>query len=885
VTDERGRAFFMGLAPGAYALEADGPGVRCPSRTVVLQPHAYVRAVCSAGPDEGAPAPPRTTTEDRATLFDHDALLDTPRATDPWSVLRDVPGVLVDRVNVGGSETAQQSVLVSYGDAGAGATWTLDGIDITDPAALGTTSLYPDLDSLLGLEARTGAFDVRVRTPGVQVGLSLRAPQPRFAGAAHVRGSGDALQADNVPAALEGRPFFRNRTERLLEVGAEAGGPLGSGRFWLWGSANRNALRQETFTEHEESLSTTTFQAKGRWRLGSGSLSFLALRAEKVDDDRDTSVSSAPEARWRQSGPGYAFSLEDARDLGGFTLVSRASWLDAGFDLAAHGGTQASAFLDFRGVFRGSYYSLATDRERLQAGVEATGRKRLLGADHDLVAGLGYRLTPVSTRQSWPGNSVVGIEQQTVFFRVFQLTGFAVAYRDLVARSTDDDAEAYVQDTARWGRFTLTGGLRLDRLAGHDRSSSVRANPTFPDLLPAVAYGGGEQGIRWLDLLPRIGLAWDASGGGELVARVGYAAYGAALGPADVTFANPLGRDFASVTYYWRDLDGDHLVEPGELDTARGRVGAGGFDPAHPASAVSPNAIAPDLRSPRTHEAMASLETSRGRGFGARLDVSWRRLTRALWRPLRGLQESDYAIKGSVTGQLFGEDYDVGYFAPVSTSKIVPGNGRILGNREGYAQDAFTLSLAARGRFAGRLDWGAWGAWNDWYELFSDRSLAVQDPTPTDGEPLQDKGRLAARPGGLGRGDVFANALWEAGASLEARLPWRSAAAVHVYARDGFPVPYYEVADTGDPTGGAKNVLVSPSLDRYRLPAVFLLDARLGRTFGVGRGQLRLDVDVFNVLNRGTTLQVARDVEAPAFGRPREILRPRMVRLGIGYRF
>jgi hypothetical protein len=108
---------------------------------------------------------------------------------------------------------------------------------------------------------------------------------------------------------------------------------------------------------------------------------------------------------------------------------------------------------------------------------------------------------------------------------------------------------------------------------------------------------------------------------------------------------------------------------------------------------------------------------------------------------------------------------------------------------------------------------------------------------------------------------------------------------VHVYARDGFPVPYYEVADTGDPTGGAKNVLVSPSLDRYRLPAVFLLDARLGRTFGVGRGQLRLDVDVFNVLNRGTTLQVARDVEAPAFGRPREILRPRMVRLGIGYRF
>ena len=41
-----------------------------------------------------------------------------PRPTDPWSVLRDVPGVVVDRVNVGGSDTAQQALLVSHGDPG-----------------------------------------------------------------------------------------------------------------------------------------------------------------------------------------------------------------------------------------------------------------------------------------------------------------------------------------------------------------------------------------------------------------------------------------------------------------------------------------------------------------------------------------------------------------------------------------------------------------------------------------------------------------------------------------------------------------------------------------------------------------------------------------------
>src|SRR5262249_9746384 len=305
-TDATSRALFLDLAPGDYVLEADGTAGACAARPVTIAPHAFARVTCRAVAANAAPetatTPPRSSSEDRRTFYDAEALAAVPRPTDPWSVLRDVPAVLVDRVNVGGSETAQQSLLVSYGDPGSGASWSLDGVDITDPAALGTTAVHPDMASLLGREARTGAFDVHVRTPGAQVGLYLRAPRPGLAGRAHLRGSTDALQSENLPASLEGRPFYRNETEHVLEVGAEAGGPMGGDRFWLWGSANRNALQQQTFTLHEETLSTTAFQVKGRGRLGSGTLSLLALRAEKVDDDRDTTFSSAPEARWRQSG-------------------------------------------------------------------------------------------------------------------------------------------------------------------------------------------------------------------------------------------------------------------------------------------------------------------------------------------------------------------------------------------------------------------------------------------------------------------------------------------------------------------------------------------------------------------------------------------------------
>lgn len=129
------------------------------------------------------------------------------------------------------------------------------------------------------------------------------------------------------------------------------------------------------------------------------------------------------------------------------------------------------------------------------------------------------------------------------------------------------------------------------------------------------------------------------------------------------------------------------------------------------------------------------------------------------------------------------------------------------------------------------------------------------------------------------------NARFMGGAILRARLPWGFEAAAHLHAQDGFPIPYFQVGNSGDPTGAAKNVLIAPRLDRYRLPSRWLVDVRLSRGFRIGRGDLTADVDVFNLLNDATALQVARDVELAAFNRTREIVRPRIARIGLRYRF
>jgi hypothetical protein len=832
-------------------------------------------------PSPGAPpAPPG----DAATRFPRENLRALPRPSDPWSLLREVPGVALDRVNVGGSETGLQSFVVAGGDSGAGTVWTLDGVDVTDPAALGALTVFPDLDAVESVLVRTRAVDVRVHTPGARIDLELRPPPDRLRGEVHLRGSDDALQSDNRPARLAGRPLFRNQTERLSELGAELGGGLRHGTLRLWGAVSRNQLRQQAFTDHDETLRVTDFAAKARWDGRAGTLSALALRNEKVHEGRDTGLATEPSARWRQSGPSHVLALEGRRGLFGFDALARVSYLDGGFRLDAEGGPQGNVLEDFRGVLQGSYYTFETDRPRLQALFEVQGTRGAPGLRHALLAGSGYRRSQVDTTLEWPGSQTPGFERQSVFFRTFGLTGFAVPTRAQAGRSLHDHLEAYAQDRMRHARWELTLGLRLDRQAGHNLASSVEANPIVPELLPAVSFPGTPSRFTWLDLLPRASLSFDLDRAGRTVARASYAAYGAELGSGDVTFDHPIGREAASLTYYWLDRNGDRVVQAGELDLLRGRLGSAGLDPRRPAEAASPNAIDPDYRAPRTQELSGSVETERW-GVRAVVRTSWRRHQDQRYAPLRNLTLADYVVRGAVQGTLFGEEYGVSFFAPASESRIVPGNGRLLTNREGYRQESGTVEATFAGRAGARIRWSAWGAYADWREYFEDVALAVQDPTSLEGEPLLDAGRVVVRAAGLGRGDLFVHARWNAGATLQAQLPLRLALAAVLNARDGFPIPYFQAASTGDSTGGTKNVLVAPHVDAYRLPAVILLDARLARGFGVGGGTLTATADVFNLLNEGTALQVSRDVELPVFGRARELMRPRILRLGLAYSF
>src|SRR5690348_10217166 len=114
---------FLNLEPGTYKLSAALSGFRPAARTIVVAVGGNVDAPLTLFVADvvetvtvSAPAPiVDAKATGTATTFSRDELTNIPTSRDPFSLMRTVPGVLLDRVNVGGNETGQAPTVVSKG--------------------------------------------------------------------------------------------------------------------------------------------------------------------------------------------------------------------------------------------------------------------------------------------------------------------------------------------------------------------------------------------------------------------------------------------------------------------------------------------------------------------------------------------------------------------------------------------------------------------------------------------------------------------------------------------------------------------------------------------------------------------------------------------------
>ncbi|MCI0417417.1 Plug and carboxypeptidase regulatory-like domain-containing protein, partial [bacterium] len=105
------------------------------------------------------------------STFNREYLDKVPSGRDPWVIIEQTPGVDNDRVNIAGSESGQQTNFFARGASFADNAWNYDGVNATDPLALGATPTYYDFDAFEEIQIQSGGMDASVGAKGVVVNL------------------------------------------------------------------------------------------------------------------------------------------------------------------------------------------------------------------------------------------------------------------------------------------------------------------------------------------------------------------------------------------------------------------------------------------------------------------------------------------------------------------------------------------------------------------------------------------------------------------------------------------------------------------------------------------------------------------------------------------
>src|SRR5437762_3605135 len=213
ITDAGGAFRFLNLSPGTYSLKAELVNFGTSTRqgiTVNTARNADVTMTLNPSQTElitvtaEAPLLDVRKAGTGATVTKVE-LEKVPTGRDPWVILQQTPGVLMDRLNVGGSESGQQSSYTAKGVTGDQATWNVDGVNITDVGALGSSPTYYDFDSFEEMQVTTGGTDVRIQTPGVQLNMVTKRGTNDIKGSArYFRTDGSWQSTPKIPNGAAG---------------------------------------------------------------------------------------------------------------------------------------------------------------------------------------------------------------------------------------------------------------------------------------------------------------------------------------------------------------------------------------------------------------------------------------------------------------------------------------------------------------------------------------------------------------------------------------------------------------------------------------------------------------------------------------------------------
>jgi hypothetical protein len=885
---------------------------------------------------------PVVDTKDTGTrqTFTVDQLQNIPSARDPWVILQQTAGIAMDRENVGGNMSGQQSNYISRGGNPTNNKWSLDGVDITDMSATGASPSYYDFDAFQEMTINTGGVDVTQQTGGVGINLVTKSGTDRFKGSSRLYVTDEKFEANNISDDLRRQGATSgNPIQNIKDYGLEAGGPIKKGRAWVWGSYGKQdinvgvvgfykpdaacqAIKAAPLTysvddvngclNTDKTLLKTT-NLKGEVQLFKGNkLSLFNNFAKKVrnargaDDLHPIETTTPQDAvpgtygkHWWNTGPNPTYKFGDQWVVSDRLLLDvQYAHVGNNFTLGFHSPELAdvqptliiSSGLNGRSgassVFIRPVNSLTFNSNYFMPG--------FLGGDHAFRIGGYWRDSNTTSINHTGGYATVRYPTAISNDCSLAATGCQVDLtRDGYSQYDLLNYAAYVQDTVTHGRMTWQLGVRYDYNKDKALAASIVANPLAGPWLPAINFPGADPGVAFNNFSPRLGLTYDLSGSGKTVLRANYARYYGQVGNGGVASTiNPVGS--TTLRYPWTDLNNNGSADVGEITLSDKPLSAStNWSAANPGNTVSANSIDKGLKNDSTDEAIVGIDKEVGRGFAVGANYIWRKYSNFSWSDRQGITSADWVATTFTPAATAcpGDDGTrieaancptVTYFQPAFQQPTVV----TLTNIPDYNRGYNGFEVTGRKRMSNHWMMNTSMAYNSTKVNFG--SFPGSQPSITSATITEDPSNRDKRDGfqydyltsGSGIGNVYVNAKWLFKLSGVYELPYSFNVSGFYNARQGYPQEISVQTPSRLNGAGQIDVLLDPVGD-VRLPTYQNLDFHVERPIHLQNVRFIPSLDVFNVSNANTIQAIRSRQNAANANQIQAILAPRVIRFGV----
>ena len=204
-----------------------------------------------------------TAATDVSFTYTKELMNTIPNARDVWAMVSQAPGMTTTVINVGGTNTGNQTQFRAHGTDPRQNTFILAGANVTDNSGTGGSQFYYDIDSFDEMQIEMNSHGADVQSPGVILNMVPRSGTNLFRGTGSLYYGNDRVQADNVDARPS-RPRRRSRQQPQVVFRRRRSTSAGRSSRTRSGSGARSAIRRSSASSPAPATPTARSRSTGR---------------------------------------------------------------------------------------------------------------------------------------------------------------------------------------------------------------------------------------------------------------------------------------------------------------------------------------------------------------------------------------------------------------------------------------------------------------------------------------------------------------------------------------------------------------------------------------------------------------------------------------------